>query len=211
MVTNKVIEAMFSISRFTRKYLTALTSSCVVLGAQLANAAGGESKGLPQLDTSTWPNQLLWLAITFIVGYLLMAKVITPRIGAVLNTRRQIISDDLKRAKDADSEAKQMKQDYEDALEAARSTAAKAASKAMAEAKMQADAAEADLTAKLARKTKAAEAKLTKMRDEAMANMHDVAKELTLDTVSSITGIQVTRTDAVKVLKKMAKTSGREV
>ena len=192
--------------------LTALATSCLIITSQLSNAAGnGESKGLPQLDISTWPNQLLWLGITFSMGYLLMAKIITPRIGAVLNTRRQTISDDLKRAKDANAEAKQMKEAYQSALETARNTAAEAASKAMAEAKMQAEATEADLTAKLAKKTKAAETKLSKIRDEAMANIHDVAKELTLDTFSNVTGgMKVNKTDADKALKKVAKLSGQE-
>ena len=89
----------------------ALTVTSFIVGSRLSIAAeGGEPKGLPQLDISTWPNQLLWLAVTFLVGYLLMAKVITPRIGTVLNTRRQTIFDDLKRAKDAEAEAKQLKE-----------------------------------------------------------------------------------------------------
>ena len=190
---------------------TALAATSFIIGPRLSIAAdGGEPKGLPQLDISTWPNQLLWLAATFLVGYLLMAKVITPRIGAGLNNRRQTISDDLKRAKDADAEAKQMKEDYESALETARITAAEAASKAMAEAKVQAEAAEADLTAKLAKKTKAAETKLSKMRGEAMANIHNVAKELTLETVSSFTGMKIRKTDADKALKKVSKLSDQE-
>ena len=190
---------------------TALAAISFIIGSQLSIAAeGGESKGLPQLDISTWPNQLLWLAATFLVSYLLMAKVITPRIGAVLNTRRQTISDDLKRAKDADVEAKQMKEDYESSLETARITAAKAASEAMAEAKAKAEAAEVELTAKLAKKTKAAEIKLSKMRDEALANIHDVAKELTLDTVRSVAGMTVKKTDADKAIKKVIKLSGQE-
>ena len=190
---------------------TALAAISFIMGSQLSIAAGGsESKGLPQLDISTWPNQLLWLAATFTLGYLLMAKIITPRIGAVLNTRRKTISDDLKRAKDADAEAKQMKEAYQSAIETARMTAAEAASKAMTEAKEQAEAVEADLTAKLAKKTKAAEIKLSKMRNEALANIHDVAKELTLDTVSSVTGMKVKKTDADKVMKKVIKLSGQE-
>jgi len=198
-------------TRIVKLSLTALATSCLTMASQLSNAAGnGESKGLPQLDISTWPNQLLWLAVTFTVGYLLMANVITPRIGAVLNTRRKTISDDLKRAKDANAEAKQMKEAYQSALDTARNTAAEAASKAMAEAKEQAEAAEADLTAKLAKKTKAAETKLSKMRDEAMANIHQVAKDLTLDTVSSVTGIKVKKTDADRALKKVAKLSDQE-
>ena len=177
-------------TRIAKSGFTALAAISFIMGSQLSIAAGdSEAKGLPQLDISTWPNQLLWLAATFLVGYLLMAKVITPRIGAVLNTRRQTIFDDLKRAKDADAEAKQMKEDYESALETARITAAEAASKAMAEAKAKAEAAEVELTAKLAKKTKAAEIKLSKMQDEALANIHDVAKELTLDTVSRVTGM----------------------
>jgi len=201
---------MIYTSRSAKTGFTALTTSCLVLGTQLANAAGSEAKGLPQLEISTWPNQLLWLAITFTGGYFLMAKVITPRIGAVLDTRRQTISDDLKRAKNADAEAKQMRQAYDDALELARSTAAEAARKAMAEAKIQAETAEADLSAKLAKKTKSAESRLAKIRDEAMANIHDVAKELTLDTVSNVTGMKVTKVDADKALKKVAKLSGQE-
>ena len=198
-------------TRIAKSGLIALAASYLIITSQLSNAAGnGESKGLPQLDIVTWPNQLLWLAVSFTVGYLLMAKVITPRIGEVLNTRRQTISDDLKRAKDADAEAKEMKEAYQSALDTARNTAAEAASKAMAEAKVQAEAAEADLTAKLAKKTKAAETKLSKMRGEAMANIHNVAKELTLETVSSFTGMKIRKTDADKAVKKVIKLSGQE-
>jgi len=194
-----------------------ITGALVVAGGCLLNAAAaraagsGEATGLPQLDISTWPNQLLWLGVTFTIGYILMAKVITPRIGGVLDARRRTVSDDLKRAKEADAEAKDMKQSYEAALEEARTKAAEAASKAMAEAKAQAEAAEAELSAKLAKKTKAAETKLAKMRDEAMANIDDVAKELTLDTVLNVTGMKVTKTDAGKALKKVtASLSGQE-
>ena len=80
-----------------------------------------------------------------------MAKVITPRIGAVLNIRRQTLFDDLKRAKDAEAEAKQLKEDYESALETARITAAEAATKAMADAKAKAEEAEVELIAALAK------------------------------------------------------------
>ena len=194
-----------------KSHLTALATSGLIMASLVSNAAvSGEAKGLPQLDISTWPNQLFWLAATFTLGYLLIAKVITPRIGAVLNKRRQTISDDLKRAKDADAEAKQMKKDYESALETARITAAEAASKAMAEVKVQAEAAEANLTAKLAKKTKTAETKLSKIRDEAMANIHDVAKELTLATVSTVTGMKIKKTDADQALKKVATLSDQE-
>ena len=48
------------------------------------------------------------------------------------------------------------------------------------------------------KKTKAAEIKLSKLRDEALANIHDVATELTLDTVGSVTGMKVKKTEMTK-------------
>ena len=195
----------------TAASVLAIQAAYLLSASAAQAAASGEATGLPQLDITTWPNQLLWLAVTFTIGYILMARVITPRIGGVLEARRTTIADDLKRAKEADAEAKDMKLSYETALEDARAKAADAASKAMAEAKAQAEAAEAELSAKLAKKTKAAETRLAKLRDEAMANIDDVAKELTLDAVLNVSGMKVTKTDAGKALKKVsASLSGQE-
>ena len=43
-----------------------------------------------------------------------------------------------------------------------------------------------------------------------MANIHDVAKELTLETVSSVAGIKIKKTEAEKAVKKVIKLSGQE-
>ncbi|EHI49265.1 F0F1-type ATP synthase, beta subunit [SAR116 cluster alpha proteobacterium HIMB100] len=181
-------------------------ASCISATQSFAAGAGESSGGLPQLDLTTWPNQLFWLAVTFSIGYILMAKLIAPRIGSVIESRKQTVTDDLSRAKQADSEAQQMKQSFEAALEDARTKAAEEASQAMVEAKAQAEAAEAELSAKLTKKAKAAETKLAKLRDEAMANIDDVAKELTQDAVLAVTGMKINKTDAGKALKAVSKT-----
>ena len=70
-----------------RKRLTAIVSAIPVLGSTQVFAAGASEPGLPQLDIDTWPSQLFWLVVLFGVGYLVMAKMVTPRIGAVLEER----------------------------------------------------------------------------------------------------------------------------
>jgi len=177
---------------------------CAVSGSAYA-ASEGEAAGLPQLDISTWPNQLLWLVVTFAVGYLLVARVIAPRIGSVLDQRERTIYQDIQSAKEAESEAAAMQADYEASLEEARNKAAEAANKAMTEAKKAAEEAEAELSAKLAKKTKSAEAKLAKMRDEALASINDVATEVTQDTVKAVTGLKISKADATKSVNKLAK------
>ena len=130
---------------------------------------------------------------------------ITPRIGNVLEQRGRTIQDNLTRAKEAEAEAQAMKQEFEASQDDARAKASDASQKAMAEAKANAEAAEAELTAKLAKKTKTAETKLSKVSDEALANINDVASEVTQDAILAVTGMKVTKAEATKSVSKLAK------
>lgn len=188
-----------------RKYLAFGLVGLMTGGTTSVLAAGGEGAGLPQLDITTWPNQLFWLVVTFGIGYIIMSRMITPRIGNVLEQRGRTIQDDLNRAKEAEAEAQTMKAEFEASLDDARTKAADAAQKAMSEAKAKAEESEAELSAKLAKKTKAAEAKLAKIRDEALANINEVASEVTQDAVKAVTGMTVTKAEATKSVAKLAK------
>ena len=88
-----------------RKYLAFGLVGLMTGGTTSVLAAGGEGAGLPQLDITTWPNQLFWLVVTFGIGYIIMSRMITPRIGNVLEQRGRTIQDDLNRAKEAEAEA----------------------------------------------------------------------------------------------------------
>ncbi|MDP6217734.1 MAG: F0F1 ATP synthase subunit B' [Alphaproteobacteria bacterium] len=188
-----------------RKYLAFGLVGLMTSGTTSVLAAGGEAAGLPQLDIATWPSQLFWLVVLFGAGYLVMSRMITPRIGNVLEQRGRTIQDDLNRAKEAEAEAQTMKAEFEASLDDARTKAADAAQKAMSEAKAKAEESEAELSAKLAKKTKAAETKLAKIRDEALANINEVASEITQDAVKAVTGMTVTKAEATKSVAKLAK------
>jgi len=78
---------------------------------------------MPQLDIATFAPQLVWLAITFIALYLVMALVGLPRVGGILEKRRGKISSDLDKAQRMKAEAEAVIAAYEKALAEARSKA----------------------------------------------------------------------------------------
>jgi F-type H+-transporting ATPase subunit b len=185
------------------KHKTLLLVVTLLMSPAFGWAAGGgnEAGGLPQLDLTTWPTQLFWLIVTFAIMYLLISVMVTPRIRSVLEDRQQRITNDLEKARDADSKVTEMRLSYEASLEAARSEAAEKARDALNEAKLTAEKAEAEMATKLNRRLKTAEKKMMKMRDDAMANIDEVAAEITAQTVSHLTNLKPEKAAVSKSVK----------
>ena len=188
----------------TRNRLTAIAFALPAFMSAKAFAAGASEPGLPQLDIATWPSQLFWLVVLFGAGYLVMAKIVTPRIGAVLEERRQTVGGDLEKARAASADAAKIRADYESDLETARIGAAEFAKQAAMEATKKAEAADAKIAKKLADKVGAAEAKLAEAKTSAMANLNDVAAEAAMAAVASLAGIKTSSAQASKTASSIA-------
>ena len=62
-------------------------------------AAEAAGPGMPQLDFSTWGNQIFWLVLALVAIYLILSRVALPRIEAVLAERQGTITNDIAAAR----------------------------------------------------------------------------------------------------------------
>src|SRR5712675_2062753 len=88
-------------------------------------STGAEHKaaGFPPFDTSTFPSQLFWLAITFAFLFTVLWRVAGPKINAAITNRRGAINGAIAEAGKARSEAETAQAGYETALASARARA----------------------------------------------------------------------------------------
>jgi F-type H+-transporting ATPase subunit b len=184
--------------------LVPLAIAAMAMPHATALAAGASEPGLPQLDIATWPSQLFWLVVLFAAGYVVMAKIVTPRIGTVLEERRQTVEGDLDKARHASAEAATIREKYEADLNTARGEAADVARAAAAEASKNVEAAEAKTAKKLAEKVAKAEAKLAEAKNSALANLNEVAAAAAIEAVSQVAGLTATAAQAGKTADKIA-------
>src|SRR6186997_1169108 len=80
-----------------------------------STAAEG-AHGLPQLDPSHYPSQLLWLAISFGLLYLLLSRLLLPMVESALARRRHQIHADLAGARELQKQSQDVAAAYEAAL-----------------------------------------------------------------------------------------------
>lgn len=143
---------------------------------------------MPQLDVSTYPEQMFWLAVTFIVLYLLMKYLALPQVGAALAARRRQIEKDLAAASDQKSEAERALAAYQKSLAAARSEA-----QALVRENLERLAAEAaqrhhDLAEKLALEAAAAERQIAAAKERSLSEVESLVPELAQTVVQKLTG-----------------------
>lgn len=175
---------------------------------QGALAAGDSSGGLPQLDITTWPSQLFWLVVTFVIGYFLISLLVAPSISSVLENRSNKISDDLETAKRAQDNAKDVYNYYEETLREARSQAAIATAKALEEAKAKTASRNTAINKKLAASAKKAETRLSEVREEALSSLEDLATETSQKIIAELTPIKVTKAVVKRHVVAHAKLQG---
>lgn len=173
-----------------------------------ALAAEGGGAGLPQLDPSTFATQIFWLAVTFIVLYLLMSRVALPRVRDVLEERERRITDDLEKAQRLKEEAEVVLAEYEKALADARASAqalfAEAAEKANADAARR----QQEMSQKLAKQLEAAESRVQAAKAEALDNIRQVATEVAREAVVRLIGGDVGEEEAAKAVTAVMKDAG---
>jgi F-type H+-transporting ATPase subunit b len=143
---------------------------------------------MPQLDISTFAPQLVWLAISFIVLYVLMAWLGLPRIGKAIGARRDRIDGDLARAAQVKADAEEVLAAYQKGLAEARGEA-QATLKATTD-RLAAEAAERqrELAQRLAQQIAAAEARIAAMKNEALAEIRGIALDVGRAVVEKLTG-----------------------
>lgn len=151
-----------------------------------------ESAGMPQLDFSSWGNQIFWLVVTLVVIYLVLSRVALPRIAAVLADRQGTITNDIATAEELKKKAGEAEEAYNKALADARAEAQRIVAETKAE--MAEELAEATRHADVQISAKAAESE--KAISEIRAGALEAVKTVAADTAAEIVAALGSKADA---------------
>jgi F-type H+-transporting ATPase subunit b len=162
--------------------------------------AEAQSKTFPPLDPDTFGPQLVWFALTFGLLFLLVQRVILPRIDEVMKGRRDRISADENRAEELKGDTQSALADHERAIAEAAAITDSMRQKLLRELDRERSRHEAEIAARLVE----ADKRIAASKVKAIAAVQDVAPDIANAVVARLTGIIVTEADLRRALPSAA-------
>ena len=163
----------------------------------------GEPSLFPPFDVTAFASHLFWLAIAFGLLLFLVNRLVVPRVGGILEDRRDRIASDLGEASRLSRETDEVIAAYEAELAEARQRAQSIAQTRRDEVKAEIARQQAETEQSLAERVAQAEREIAARRDAAFAEVDTIAAEVAGAIVEQVGGITASEADVRDAVTKV--------
>ena len=164
----------------------------------------GPGKVFPPLDSGTFAPQLIWLALTFGLLYLILKRVVLPRVGEVIEERGDRIKRDLAQAEKLKVDTEKALSSYEQAMGDARTKAGAIVTTMRDNIAAEVDKERAKVDAQVMAKLAEAESRIAETKTKALASVGDIASEVAGGIVARLIGTEPTKDEVKRALTQRA-------
>ena len=179
--------------------------SLIIVASSQITLASDKKAGLPQLDFDTYPSLIFWSIISLVIGYFLMAYLVTPQIKSIINLRETNIQNDLIKAKTSNEESEKIKNEVSKNQAEIKLSSQTLLNEALLETKKLLDKSEKQVSEKIELRIKKAEQKINETKDNVISEILNNAEDLTKDIVQKFTSIKPLNQDIKKTVDIVSK------
>jgi F-type H+-transporting ATPase subunit b len=157
-------------------------------------ATGGEAHhegGFPPFQQENFAPQIVWLIGIFGILYLLMSRVALPRVGGILENRETKIASDLEASREMQAKAQAAARANEENIRLRREEAQAIGRDAQQKIANEAAAQRTRAETEAAEKIRAAEARISAAKTQALGNVEQIAIDAAASIIEKLSGASV--------------------
>ena len=188
---------------YNKKKITLI--SLIMVTISEITFASDKKTGLPQLDFNTYPSLIFWSIISLVIGYILMAYIVTPQIKSIINLRETNIQNDLIKAKTSNEESEKIKKDVLSNQEEIKLSSQTLINDALLETKKLLEESEKKISEKMELRISKAEQKISETKDNVITEILSNTEDLTVGIVQKFTDIKPIINDIKKTIDTVSK------
>ncbi len=174
-----------------------LILNLLMIKTSLANQAG-----LPQLNFETYPSLIFWSVLSLITLYLLMSRLVTPKVSEVLNFREQNIQNNLLKAKSLKEEADIIIDKIKIEQDTARNEARNLIEKSIAINKELLEKQSQEISEKINKKINDAVKEIDKEKIKKVSELLDNSSSVAEKIINKVADLQVDKKELNKLVKE---------
>ena len=163
-----------------------------------------ESGGMPQLDPEFWFSQIFWLIITFGILYLVLSKLILPKISDNLETRKSQVLDNLELAEKQRNESEAKLKEFDNIILKSKIDAKNLFNEARKKLLDDINKKRKELEEEIDKEVKIVEAEIEELKKKSPEKINKIAIETSSDLINQLIGANVNNSSITAIVTDIA-------
>jgi F-type H+-transporting ATPase subunit b len=167
-----------------------------------------ESGGMPQLNPEFWISQIFWLTLTFGILYVVLSKLILPKISANLELRKSQIQENIEAAEKQRKSSESKLKEYDDIILKSKLEAKNIFKEAREKVLKNINSKRETLDKQIDEEIKKAEQEINVLKKSAPEKINKIAIETSSELVKKLIGAEVNNSSISAIVNDLTKRNG---
>ena len=171
----------------------------------LKEVFAAESGGMPQLNPEFWVSQIFWLTLTFGILYIVLSKLILPKISANLELRKSQIQENIEAAEKHREDSESKLKEYDDIVTKGKLEAKNIYKEVREKALKDINLKKENLDKQIDEEIKKAEEEINILKKSAPEKINKIAIETSSELVKKLIGAEVNNSSISAIVDDLSK------
>ena len=172
------------------------------------DAFAAESGGMPQLNPEFWISQIFWLTLTFGTLYIVLSKLILPKISDNLETRKSKILENIEAADKQRADSEKKLEEYEEIISRSKNEAKNIYNQAKEKVLKDISEKKQVLDKQIDKEIRRAEEEIKILRTSAPDKISKIAIETSYELLQKLIGTEVNNSSISAIVDDLSKREG---
>jgi F-type H+-transporting ATPase subunit b len=169
-----------------------------------------ESGGMPQLNPEFWISQIFWLTLTFGILYIVLAKLILPKISANLELRKSQIQENIEAAEKQRESSETKLKEYDNIVFKSKLEAQNILKAAREKLIQEINSKKENLDKQIDEEIKKAENEINILKKNAPEKINKIAIDTSSELVKKLIGAEVNNSSISAIVEDLSKRNGNK-
>ena len=176
----------------------------------LKEVFAAESGGMPQLNPEFWISQIFWLTLTFGILYIVLSKLILPKISANLESRKSQIQENIEAAEKQRKSSEAKLKEYEEIILKSKLEAKNIFKDAKEKIFKDINSKKETLEKQINEEIKKVEKEINELKKTAPQRINKIAIETSSEILKSLLGTEINNSSISAIVDDLSKKNGNK-